>query len=108
MHEKMKKSRSDYFKGGKIHADIEARIQGVQHMDAEAFEKSLRAFAKRAPFRPFVVELVSGSTLLIEHPEALIFRSRVAVYVDKDNEITILDNEGVSNMTTKQSTSSSK
>ena len=69
-------------------------------MEAEAFERSLRAFVRRTPFQPFVVELVSGTRLLIEHPEALIFRGRVAVHVDKDNEITHFDNNGVSKMTT--------
>jgi len=69
-------------------------------MEAEAFERSLRAFVRRTPFQPFVVELFSGTRLLIEHPEALIFRGRVAVHVDKDNEITHFDNNGVSKMTT--------
>jgi hypothetical protein len=70
-------------------------------MEAEAFERSLRAFSRRKPFQPFIVEMVSGTTLQIEHPEALIFRSRVAVYVDKDNEITHFDNTGVSKITSR-------
>jgi hypothetical protein len=69
-------------------------------MEAEAFERALRTFARRKPFQPFLVELVSGTNMLIEHPEALIFRGRVAVYIDKDNEITILDNTSVSKLTT--------
>ena len=69
-------------------------------MEAEAFERSLRAFARRTPFQPFVVELISGTRLLIEHPEALVFRGRVAVHFDKDGEITHFDNNGVSRLTT--------
>ena len=39
-------------------------------MDAKNLERTLRKFARRHPFRSFVVELVSGTTILIEHPEA--------------------------------------
>ncbi|MBI2807854.1 MAG: hypothetical protein HYX68_22965 [Planctomycetes bacterium] len=77
-------------------------------MEAEAFERSLRAFTRRKPFQPFMVELVSGTRLLIEHPEALIFRTKVAVYVDKDNEITHFDNTGVSKITTDIDTTAAK
>lgn len=77
-------------------------------MDAKSFERTLRAFARRRPFRPFTVELVSGSDLLIEHPEALIFRGKVAIHIDKEEEWTIFDNEGVSKITTKRATSTAK
>ena len=69
-------------------------------MEAETFERSLRAFARRTPFQPFMVELVSGTRLLVEHPEALVFQSRVAVYFHKDSEITHFDNNSVTRMTT--------
>ena len=68
-------------------------------MEADAFERALRSFARRTPFKPFVVEMVSGTNLLIEHPEALITRGHVAVHIDKDNEITLFDNNSVSKLT---------
>ena len=77
-------------------------------MNAKSFERSLRAFARRRPFRPFVVELVSGTSLLIEHPEALIFRGAVAIHIDKEDEWTIFDNEGVSKITTRKTASAAK
>lgn len=77
-------------------------------MEAEAFERSLRAFARRTPFQPFVVELVSGTRLLIEHPEALVFRGRVAVFFHKDNEMTLFDNNGVSKLTSDIDASAAK
>ena len=69
-------------------------------MEAEAFERSLRVFVRRTPFQPFVVELVSGTRLQVDHPEALTFRGVVAVHVAKDHEITLFDNTTVSKLTT--------
>src|SRR5438105_2143867 len=51
------------------------------------------------PFKPFMVELASGSWLTIEHPEALIHRGRSAVYIDPEGNITLFDNEGVTQLT---------
>lgn len=77
-------------------------------MEAEAFERSLRAISRRTPFQSFMVELVSGTRLLIEHPEALVFRGRVAVFFHKDNEMTLFDNTGVGKMTTEIGTATAK
>jgi hypothetical protein len=49
-------------------------------MVKENFERRLRAFARRAPFKPFVVELISGTTIQVDHPEALVSRGGVAVH----------------------------
>jgi hypothetical protein len=65
-------------------------------MTSEDFAKSLRAFRKRTPFRPFAVEIVSGSRIVVDHPEALVFRGSTAVYVAPDGTPTIFDHEGVS------------
>src|SRR3712207_7080491 len=40
-----------------------AAINEDDRMEAEAFDRALRAFVRRTPFRPFVVELGSGSRL---------------------------------------------
>jgi hypothetical protein len=68
-------------------------------MIAATLAKALRAFARRKPFQPFTVELVSGERILVEHPEALVFRGSVAVHFCPDNEITIFDHEGVAQLT---------
>ena len=64
-------------------------------MTSKAFEKTLRAFAKRTPFKPFEVELVSGSTFRVEHPEALAFNGGAAVYLNPKGDYALFDHESV-------------
>jgi hypothetical protein len=64
-------------------------------MVAETFTQALRALGRRKPFKPFTVELVSGERIEIEHPEALVFRNAVAVYIRPQGEIALFDHEGV-------------
>lgn len=68
-------------------------------MTAENLERMLRAFQRRTPFRSFVVEMVSGSRIQVDHPEALVFRGGAAVYVAPGGDITLFDHEGVSQIT---------
>jgi hypothetical protein len=65
-------------------------------MTIDHFERTLRAFQRRAPFKPFTVELVSGSRFQVDHPEALILRSGIAVYLAADGTPTLFDHEGAS------------
>ena len=76
-------------------------------MQQKNFAKSLAAFQKRTPFRPFVVELVNGVTIVVEHPEALRYQGQgTAVYMDRHGTITLFDHEGVANLTdARQATS---
>ena len=67
-------------------------------MEADAFERWLRAFARRSPFQPFVVELVSGTQVGVDHPEALIFRGGVAVYISAQGVPTLFDHRSVSRL----------
>ena len=67
-------------------------------MESNSFERSLRAFARRTPFRSFTVELVSGTRVEVDHPEALVFRGGVAVYIAPDGTPTLFDHEGVSQL----------
>lgn len=50
------------------------------------FERSLRRFTKRKPFRPFQVELTSGTQFVVEHPEALAYYNGAAVYLASDGD----------------------
>ncbi len=68
-------------------------------MKADTFEKTLRGFSQRLPFRPFTVELINGRQFVIEHPEALVLRSGVAVHIALDGALTIFDHEGVNQFT---------
>jgi hypothetical protein len=67
-------------------------------MDKSNFDRSLRAFARRTPFRSFTVELVSGTRIEVDHPEAMVFRGGVAVYISQDGTPTLFDHEGVSQL----------
>jgi hypothetical protein len=67
-------------------------------MRKEAFERSLKAMVKRTPFRPFTVELVSGDRVKVDHPEALVLRAGVAVFVSAAGVPTLFDHEGVSQL----------
>ena len=64
-------------------------------MTKRIFETTLKAYQIRRPFKPFIVELVSGTVLEISHPEGLISQSGAAVYIQPDGNITIFDAEGV-------------
>ena len=64
----------------------------------ENFARTLRAFHRRTPFRPFTAELVSGTRFEVDHPEALIFRGGVAVYLSPEGTPTLFDHESVSRL----------
>ena len=69
-------------------------------MQVANFERALRGFTQRVPFRPFTVELINGRQFAVEHPEALIFRNGLAVYIaPSDGALTIFDHEGVNQFT---------
>lgn len=40
-------------------------------MTTEQFDAAYRAFSRRRPFRSFRVEFLSGSEMLVAHPEAV-------------------------------------
>ena len=68
----------------------------MEPMIEKNLEKALTAFAKRAPFKPFLVELVSGNRFTIDHPEALAMRGPIAVFIDPDGQYTLFDASSVS------------
>ena len=65
-------------------------------MQTDAFQRSLRAFARRTPFQPFTVELTSGTRFQVLHPEALAFNAGLAVYISPDGTPSLFDHESVS------------
>jgi hypothetical protein len=67
-------------------------------MDPGHFERSLRAFQRRTPFRIFTVGLVNGDRFQVDHPEALVLRGGVAVFIAADGTPTLFDHESVSEM----------
>jgi hypothetical protein len=67
-------------------------------MTARNFDRTLRAFVRRTPFRPFTIELVSGNRFEVDHPEALVFRHGVAAFVSAAGVPTLFDYESVSQL----------
>jgi hypothetical protein len=65
-------------------------------MTVKNFDKTLRAYQKREPFQSFRVRFVSGQHIDVDHPEALVTRAGVAVYIAPDGTPTLFDHEGVS------------
>jgi hypothetical protein len=71
-------------------------------MNRRSFETTLRTLARSAPFRPFVVELVSGSRIRVDHPDAIAFNVGVAVHIAQDGTPTIFDADGVAQVIARQ------
>jgi hypothetical protein len=67
-------------------------------MTDDNFERSLQAFVRRRPFKPFAVELASGDRFTVDHPEALARRGAVAVYIDTHGNYTLFDATAVTQL----------
>ena len=65
-------------------------------MTAEHFDKTLRAYQRRNPFRSFTVRFTSGEHIDIDHPEALVVRDGVGVFISPGGAPTLFDHESVS------------
>ena len=65
-------------------------------MEKDNFEKLLRALSHRKPFHSYTVEFVNGEKIDVDHPEALIVRAGVAVYLSADGIPAWFDHLSVS------------
>ena len=65
-------------------------------MITETFTQILRSYARRKPFKPFLVELMSGERILVEHPEALAYNGGAAAYISPRGGFVMFDHESVS------------
>jgi hypothetical protein len=65
-------------------------------MDPAIFARVLRNFCRRKRFLPFDVELVSGTSFTVPHPEALVIRDGMAVFVREDGGYRAFDSASVS------------
>ncbi len=64
-------------------------------MDRDTFDATIRSFRHRTPFRPFTVSLVNGERLEVDHPEALVVRDGVGLFVGPGGIPAVFDYEGV-------------
>jgi hypothetical protein len=68
-------------------------------MELGQFERSLRAFQRRTPFRPYTVALVNGDRFQVDHPEALVLRDGVAMFIAAGGVPMLFDHSSVSQLT---------
>lgn len=64
-------------------------------MDRETLDETIRSLRFRNPFRPFVVLLVNGERLEIDHPDAIVVRDGVGLFVGPGGVPAVFDYEGV-------------
>ena len=64
-------------------------------MDRDTFDITIRTFKHRSPFRPFTVAMVNGDRVEVDHPEALVIRDGVALFVGPGGVPHFFDHEGV-------------
>lgn len=67
-------------------------------MTHTAFEVALRAFQRRHPFAPFLVEFLSGDRVLVRHPEALRLHGAVCLHISPDRRHRLFDSTSVSQL----------
>ncbi len=65
-------------------------------MEVDNFDRTLIAFKRRSPYRPFTVVLVNGDRFEVDFPDALVVRAGVAIYISVGGVPVIFDHEGVS------------
>src|SRR4051812_29809812 len=53
------------------HTFSKANLRRGRTMTPDGFPDALRVFLRRSPFRPFLIELLSGTRLLVEHTNAI-------------------------------------
>ena len=64
-------------------------------MEADNFDQILVTLKARKPYRPFTVALVNGDRFEVDHPDALVVRDGVAVYIGAGGVPVLFDHEGV-------------
>jgi hypothetical protein len=67
-------------------------------MDIKHFARSMRRFQRQTPFRPFTVALLNGDRVLVDCPDALVYRAGVAAFIAAGGVPTVFDHESVSRL----------
>ena len=63
-----------------------------------ALAKALRALACRVPFKPYMIELQNGRSIMVSHPEAVIFAGeagRTVVCRESNRVFHVLDSASI-------------
>jgi hypothetical protein len=67
-------------------------------VDRETFDRALRVYKHRMPFRPFTLAMVNGDRLEVDYPDALAFRNGAAMYFAAGGTPVLFDHEGVTSV----------
>jgi len=65
-------------------------------MTPDNFAIGLRIFSSRTPFRSYAIEFTSGSSIVVDHPEAVDIRGTLIVHRNTEGTYTIFDGSSVS------------
>ncbi len=65
-------------------------------MHQEVFEETVLALKRRVPFKPFTIVAISGNRYEVDHPEAVIVRGVLGIFVSPGYVPVFFDNQGVS------------
>jgi hypothetical protein len=64
-------------------------------MTLDNFNIALRAFTRRNPFAPYIVQFMSGDEVVVRHPEAIRMTGEVFQFTGTDNRKRLFDCESV-------------
>ena len=64
-------------------------------MTIDSFARFLRVFSTRSPFRPYLIEFVSGDRLEIRHPEAISLAGEVFYFRAPNREQRLFEADAV-------------
>ena len=64
-------------------------------MTVNGLDTSLRAFARRRPFKHFLLEFFSGDRIVVRHPEAVLIRPDVVVFTSPAGAYHLFESDSV-------------
>jgi len=64
-------------------------------MTPSGFQRVLRVFARRRPFRPFRIQFLTGDEIVVRHPEAVDIRGRFVAYIATNMHVRLFDSLSV-------------
>ena len=64
-------------------------------MSSDDLRRALQLLLRRVPFRPFLVEFMSGSSILVSHPESIDSNETFFLYRGPDSAYRIFHGESV-------------
>ena len=80
---------------GTIPLGLDSQRAKGEPVETANFDHILKTLKGRKPYRPFTVALVNGDRFEVDHPDALVVRDGVAVYIAAGGVPVLFDHEGV-------------